>query len=255
MIDIHSHILPRFDDGAVNEEESIAMAREAVRQGITTIVASPHHRNGKYNNNRTEVLNHTEIMNQLFVQEGIPLKVLPAQEVRIFGELLEEYEAGDVLSINDDGKYMLIEFPSASVPRYAEKLLTDLQFERITPIIVHPERNQELMENPSLLYNLVKKGCITQVTAASVAGMFGKKVQKFTFSLIEANLTHLIASDAHNLSSRSFYMDVAFNTIEKKYGYDTVDLFLSNAEAVVNGKGITKDMPERIKTKKFLGIF
>ncbi|MUV37182.1 Protein-tyrosine-phosphatase [Lentibacillus sp. JNUCC-1] len=50
MIDIHSHILPGVDDGAQTEQDSLAMAREAVRQGITTIIATPHHRNGSFDN-------------------------------------------------------------------------------------------------------------------------------------------------------------------------------------------------------------
>ncbi len=41
-IDFHSHCLPGIDDGAVDVRESVAMLREALRQGIHTVVATPH---------------------------------------------------------------------------------------------------------------------------------------------------------------------------------------------------------------------
>ena len=42
MIDIHCHILPGIDDGAQSIEDAIEMAKQAVSQGITTIIATPH---------------------------------------------------------------------------------------------------------------------------------------------------------------------------------------------------------------------
>ena len=52
MIDIHSHILPGIDDGAKNIEDSLAMARQAFDQGITQIVATPHNKNGTFDNGK-----------------------------------------------------------------------------------------------------------------------------------------------------------------------------------------------------------
>jgi len=42
MIDIHSHILPGLDDGARDRETALEMARMAVDDGITTMIATPH---------------------------------------------------------------------------------------------------------------------------------------------------------------------------------------------------------------------
>lgn len=127
--------------------------------------------------------------------------MVPVQELRIYEELIEDFDNNEVLTINDSGTHMLIEFSSAHVPRYAEKLLYDLQMKGITPIIVHPERNKEFIENPTMLYEFVKRGALTQVTAGSVAGKAGKSVQKFSMQLIELHLTHFIASDVHNINS------------------------------------------------------
>jgi protein-tyrosine phosphatase len=42
VIDLHAHILPGVDDGPRSLEEALTMARLAVADGITTMVATPH---------------------------------------------------------------------------------------------------------------------------------------------------------------------------------------------------------------------
>ncbi|MFB8422106.1 tyrosine-protein phosphatase [Priestia megaterium] len=255
MIDIHSHILPGIDDGAQVLEDSLDMARQAVSEGIHTLIATPHHQNGKYINEKSSIIQRVDQLNAELEKQKIPLIILPGQESRIYGELVEDYIEGKVLTLNDNHKYVFIEFPSSQVPRYAEQLLFDVQSEGLTPIIVHPERNSKLLENPDLLYNFVNKGALTQVTAGSVTGRFGKKIKKFSFDLINANLTHVIASDAHNVSGRNFLMAEAMDVIRKEYGMDMIEQFYSNALAITDGAVCFKESPEKIMKKKFLGIF
>ncbi|MRX73007.1 tyrosine protein phosphatase [Bacillus lacus] len=254
MIDIHSHILPKLDDGAQTMEDSLTMAKAAVAEGISSIIATPHHQNGRYNNNRRNILESTDTLNKTLLQENIPLKVLPGMETRIYGEIVEDLENSQILSLNHSN-YLFIELPSDSVPRYTEKVLYDIQLRGYTPIIVHPERNAGITENPDKLYNLVKKGALTQITASSVCGYFGKNIKKFSHQLIEANLTHFIASDAHNISNRTFKLTEAMDIIHKEYGNDLVYLLTENAALLAENKTVYKEMPQHIKKKKFLGIF
>ena len=254
MIDIHCHILPGIDDGAATMEDSLAMARAAVKEGITTIIATPHHKNNQFINPKSSILTKVNDLNTVLKQENIPLTILPGQEVRMYGEVLEDYYKEEILTLNYT-KYLFIEFPSSSVPRYAERLLYELQTEGIIPIIVHPERNKELQEKPDLLYQFVKNGALTQVTASSVAGYFGKNVKKFSEQLIESNLTHFLASDAHNVHNRSFKMMEGLDVVEENFGLDYVYLFKENAELLLEDRNVVKEIPERIQRKKFLGIF
>ncbi|MFD0826433.1 tyrosine-protein phosphatase [Neobacillus sp. M.A.Huq-85] len=248
MIDIHCHILPGIDDGAKSFEDSIAMAKQAAKEGIHTIIATPH-LNSKYDNRKPQILDQVEKLNHVLQEHGVGVKILPGQEPRIYGEILEDYQQNQIQTLNGSS-YLFIEFPSNHVPRYTERLLYDLQVKGLTPIIVHPERNSELMERPELLYQFVEKGALTQVTASSVAGYFGKKIKEFSNQIIEANLTHFIASDAHNITSRSFKMEEAIYLIQSKFGDDQVYLFRENAELLVNGENVIKEVPEPIKRKK-----
>ncbi|WP_394172432.1 tyrosine-protein phosphatase [Guptibacillus hwajinpoensis] len=254
MIDIHCHILPGIDDGAKDTSESVEMARQAVSQGITQVVATPHHKNGSFDNALHDVLTKVSELNSDLQREGINLEILPGQEIRLYGEMIDDLDI-DLLTVNNSGVYLLVEFPSSHLPRYANKLLFDLQLKGIVPIIVHPERNREIMENPSKLYQLIKEGALSQVTASSVTGSMGKKIKKFSLDLISHNLAHFIASDSHNTTTRPFELRHAYETVEQELGTTMRYMLQENPQELIKGRMIDKDMPERIKKKKVLGLF
>lgn len=255
MIDIHCHILPGVDDGAKHMTESIEMAKSAVSQGITTIIATPHHLNGSYDNYKIDIIEAVKQLNEQLQAEDIPLTILPGQETRINGDMLADLEDGHLLPLNETSGYLFVELPSNHVPRYTNQLMFDLQVQGVKPIIVHPERNKELMENPNILYELVRDGTLTQITAASVAGKFGKKIKKFSLQLIESNLTHFIASDAHNVTTRGFAMQEAHSVIKSAYGTSLLYWFMENSQLLAEGELVVGESPVRIKKKKILGLF
>jgi protein-tyrosine phosphatase len=185
MIDIHSHILYGLDDGAKDLAGSIEMARQAVAEGITSVIATPHHRHPSYTNTKTDVLLGVQQLQAELQKQSIPLTVYAGQEIRIFGEMVDVLIHNDELLTLHNSEYVLVEFPSSSIPKYTEQLFYDLLVKGFTPIIAHPERNAEIAENTDKLYRLIKNGALSQVTAASVAGMFGKKTQKLSLERIE----------------------------------------------------------------------
>ena len=254
MIDLHCHILAGIDDGAQTMADSLDMARAAVNEGIQTIIATPHHKNGRYENTKLEIIDRVAELNDRLKEENIPLDILPGQEPAIHGGLLSGLTLGEVGTLNHT-QYIFIELPAGHVPRYTEKLLYDLQLEGKVPVIVHPERNQEITERPEILYKLVKNGALSQLTASSVSGNFGKKIKSFSEQLIDANLVHFIASDAHNTNKRGFHMEHAYTNIDTRYGVDMVYFFKENAELLINDRNVYKEVPQPVKKKKFLGLF
>ncbi|XRG77818.1 CpsB/CapC family capsule biosynthesis tyrosine phosphatase [Rossellomorea sp. GAMAL-10_SWC] len=257
MIDLHCHILPGLDDGPITMEDSINMARAAVDNGIHTIVASPHHQNGRYNTDRKEILEKVEELNKVLNEKAIPLTILPGQEVRLYGELIQDFELNRIVSINDGRRYLLCELPSAHIPRFTKKLFYEMQANRIIPILVHPERNKVLINEPDILFEFVQKGILTQLTASSITGTFGKKIQKFAFKCIEANLVHIIASDAHNTKNRNFELIDAYEVIREKFGIETEFQMRENAQSILNGDILYPEEPLKLKQNIFsrlLGI-
>ncbi|WP_313469519.1 CpsB/CapC family capsule biosynthesis tyrosine phosphatase [Carnobacterium sp.] len=255
MIDLHCHILPGIDDGAKDIEDSIDMARAAVAEGITHILATPHYKNGHWDNEKKDILLLVDELQAELDARDIPLTIFPGQEVRINGELFEDLEEDKIQFIDEGNQYVLIEFPTPSIPAYTESLFFELQKEGVTPIIVHPERNRAVLKDPNVLLPFVEKGALAQLTAASYTGGFGKAIQKVSKQLVEANLVHFIASDAHNISSRSFHMKEAYRKLEKEFGREKVNEYQQVTKDLVNGEVIISPTPRTVKQAKFLGLF
>ncbi|WP_192986660.1 tyrosine-protein phosphatase [Carnobacterium mobile] len=255
MIDLHCHILPGIDDGAKDIEDSIDMARAAVTEGITHILATPHYKNGHWDNEKKDILVLVDELQEELDARDIPLTIFPGQEVRINGELFEDLAEEKIQFIDEGNQYVLIEFPTPSIPAYTESLFFELQKEGITPIIVHPERNRAVLKDPNVLLPFIEKGALAQLTAASYIGGFGKSIQKVSKQLVEANLVHFIASDAHNISSRSFHMKEAYRKLEKEYGREKVNEYQQVTKDLVNGEVIVSPTARTVKQAKFLGLF
>ncbi|MBH0230813.1 tyrosine-protein phosphatase [Halobacillus yeomjeoni] len=254
MIDLHCHIIPGVDDGVQTMEESLALARLAVKEGIETVVAAPHHLHSTFRNPKSSIIKKVSELNKELKNEGIPLEVLPGQEVRLNGDILNAFKREEVLAINHTSGHVYIEFPNHEVPTYTNRVFYDIQMEGYKPVITHPETNRTFRQNPDLLYQLVKNGAITQVTAASFVGKNGKAAKKFAFQLIESSLTHIVASNAHS-KKRGFYLADAYEKIEKKFGSSTVYQFMENAHVVLDGEMVYTDRPSPMKSNKILGIF
>ncbi|SEC11529.1 CpsB/CapC family capsule biosynthesis tyrosine phosphatase [Paenibacillus sp. GP183] len=254
MIDIHSHILPDLDDGSTSLSESLEMAREAVKQGIHKIIATPHHANGTYLNETSRVEQSVHTLNEELQLQGIPLTVYIGQEIRLYRDLLEDLDHSRIVTLNRS-KYMLVEFPSSHIPNYTDELFHELGIQKITPIIAHPERNQEIKENPSRLLELIEKGGLSQVTAHSILGGFGKTIQAFSMNLCKNHLAHFLASDAHNLTNRPCVLGQAYQTLRENLGNDVADLFQQNARCVLEDHSLLKEIPvwSRRKWFKFWG--
>ena len=250
MIDLHCHLLPGVDDGARTLEDSLAMAQQAVAEGIIHVLVTPHHKNGKYLNPKEAVLEATAALQTELDDRGISLTLYPSQEIRINGELMDDIENGDILFVDEEHRYLLIEFPTLSIPEYTEQLFFKLRQQGITPIIVHPERNQAVIDDPNILLPFIERGALAQLTASSYVGAFGKDIAKLSHLLIEANLVHVIASDAHNVHGRGFHYKKAFSQLDAEFGPEKVDYFRQNAKDLLNGDVVHTEAPVEVSMKR-----
>ncbi|GMK38200.1 tyrosine-protein phosphatase YwqE [Paenibacillus sp. CCS19] len=240
MIDIHNHILPGIDDGPRNWEEALELARNAVANGITTVIATPHHAHEQYHNPAEGILSLVEQMNERLILAAIPLQVHSGQEIRIHQELLDSWEQGKrggLLTLSGT-KYMLIELPSGRVPEGTEELVYELTLKGITPIIAHPERNRELAADIGLLKRLIDCGAFAQVTAHSLIGIFGRGVEKTAWTMCRQGLIHFVASDAHHVTKRYFCLREAYQAIQEKMGAQTVNYYKRNAQLLLDNAPI-----------------
>lgn len=237
MIDIHSHILPGMDDGAQSLEISLQMGRIAYDNGVQDIIATPHVIAGVFDNRRPHILQAVEDLKRAYKEHDIAVNILPGAEYHLEPDLVERLKKRELVTLNDGGRYLLVELPQSIVPDYTTEVLYELQIVGVRPVIAHPERNHRLMANPALLELINNRGAVMQLTAASLTGLFGGKVQKNAWTLINDSNTVVVASDAHSTHGRGPRLGEAYLEIRNRLGQETAQLLCSeNPERLVKGQ-------------------
>lgn len=202
MYDIHCHILPGVDDGAADIEESIEMVIMARNNGIDTIIATPHYIEYENYNNSKNNISILNALNKELVNKDIDTTIFLGNEVFITPNILNLLNRGEITTLNNS-RYLLIELPILSIPIFVEKLIYELRIKGIIPIIAHPERNLNVIENPNKLYNLINKGALVQLNIPSIEGKYGDETKDTAKLLLRHNMVHFIGTDSH--SKRSVY--------------------------------------------------
>ena len=254
MIDIHNHILPCLDDGPDNLEKSLEMARIAADDGIKIIVATPHSNNGFSNIYPDKILKEVERFNQALEEEGIPLTVLPGSDVQIDYNLLDDIKDQKVMTVNNNNRYIILEPSSFGFPQNLPDFIWKLKLSGITPIFSHPERNKTIQEDINMLYDFIRQGALSQITAMSLTGKFGKKAHKCAVSLLKHNLTHVIATDAHSVRRRPTILSRALKVAKTIIDPDNALQMVTDIPSqIIKGDQLT--IPEPMRVKKNLGVF
>lgn len=252
MIDLHSHILPGVDDGARDIHEAIGIIKDSVGDGVATIVATPHFFIGGYMPSKEEIRDKIYKLTEAALLEGLSIKICPGSECYVDYQLVDMVRDGKVMTINDGGKYILVEFPRMELPSSATDIFFQLQMEGITPIIAHPERNIAIARDPNILRHFVEKDVLAQVNVGSLMGFYGSEVQKIAKIIIAHKMAHIIASDAHRLGmahKRSF--TEGYRIVQSLLGDD--EAFKSIKEApkrILEGKGIRVPEPIEYRPKR-----
>ncbi|MFJ8064774.1 tyrosine-protein phosphatase [Psychrobacillus sp. NPDC096426] len=249
MIDIHTHILPGVDDGAQTVVESMELIEQAIKEGITDIIATPHADNPHYDVPQNVVLEKIELLNTEMKKNNVFINIHPGQEIRIGQTTIEKLTNGELLTLANS-KYVLIELPTGGIPANTIQIIQGILNLDKVPIIAHPERNRAIAEKPSRLLKLINHGALAQITAGSLAGHFGRNIQKQSLQLVEANLVHTYGSDAHHTKTRPFLFDAGLSYLEKHKKLYAVDIFLeNNARILENGEVIILEPKDLGKTK------
>lgn len=243
MIDIHAHILPEIDDGAADWATSLEMCRMAAADGVSAIVATPHMLDGVYNVSRATVLTKVEELRQRLSDAGVAITVLPGADIHVESDFLALLKAGQLVTINDAGKYVLVEFSHYTLPPRSSEFLFSIRTTGTIPIITHPERNFDIQRRPDIVAEWVGTGNLVQVTAASITGHFGSAARELAESLLRANLVHVVASDAHSVKERSPILSAARAAVTTAVSAEVAErLFMTNPEHIVKGEEF--ELPE-----------
>ncbi|MGL4624614.1 MAG: tyrosine-protein phosphatase [Culicoidibacterales bacterium] len=229
IVDIHNHVLFDIDDGASVVETSHSMVATAAEQGTQLLVCTPHY-DHEYKQIRQDCEERLAVL-QAQAPKGIELAL--GLEVYLQANLGELYDQQRIWTLNQS-RYMLVELPMREYPDYTEKVLTELLQRGIVPIIAHPERNQQLRENPALAQTLAELGCQFQLNLSSLLGRHGERIQTVANMFLERGLYCCVGSDAHNESTRPMLMQAG----QQALGQEVFDQLMAMATHIVMDEAI-----------------
>lgn len=238
MIDLHSHILPAFDEGAENLDVSFKIIKAYLKNGISTAVCSSHIEDLTPEN--VEKLEKSFYAFRLKVKEFFPaFTVVFGAEVSINSGIIERENFLRKLTLNKNGKYILIELPYLDIPIFFKNEIYNLCLHRFVPIICHPERNIRIIKNPDVLEDYINIGALVQCNTGSILGQYGKKSQQAILHFLKYQYIHFLGSDVHNVRNRALFWQESLKKIKK---YTDVrylrEITSINAEKAIQGEDI-----------------
>ena len=213
-------------------EMACAMAEMAIEDGVTHVIGTPHACPGRafvpelIKERRDELQSRFE--GRLVIATGC--------DFHLSFENLQDIRHDATRFTLNQKNYLLVEFADFSIPRSLDQALHELQLAGLRPIITHPERNPLIRTQPERLFQWLRQGCYVQVTAQSLMGKFGKAAQEMSLQWLDENVVHLIASDAHNITSRPLRLKETFDFVAKTRGENIAQaLMVDNPRAVFEG--------------------
>jgi protein-tyrosine phosphatase len=254
MVDVHSHILWALDDGAKSLEDALAMAEDAIADGISHVVGTPHC-SSQYPFDFSKVRATRQALSEKLNGR---LELATGCDFHLNPENLLAIRKDSAPYCINQKDFLLVEFNEYSIPPAMDQTLHELQLAGLRPIITHPERNAILRSQPERLLNWVRLGCFTQITAGSLAGVFGPGAKEDAWNWMARGLVHFVASDAHNTARRPLKLKFAYDSIAEQLGEETARaLLVENPLAAFNGEPLPyvpeiEEPEERRKRKRFL---
>jgi protein-tyrosine phosphatase len=216
------------------------MCRLAGNDGIRKIVATPHIMEGVYENTKESILGKINNLQEELSGRKIEVRLLPGADIYLTPALIAEANS---LTLNNSGKYLLVELPETFVPVQVQGIIFRLLAKGLIPIISHPERNPQIEKNPRLLYEFIRQGALAQLTAAGLRGRFGKRAAKLSRLFLTHCLVQIIATDAHSVKGRPPLLSRAVEVAAKLVGSERARALVTTIpESIIAGENID-DVP------------
>lgn len=205
LIDIHTHILPKIDDGSQSLEESIELIQNSVEQGCTDIFLTPHsncvlEKGIMYTEER--IIRLKKEINRL----KIPVHLYKGNEIYIKEKNIEHIvnalKYKELYSMNHT-RFILVEF-SPYLNKIEEILycLSLLLINNWYPIIAHAERLNPQITTVDNVIKFKKLGCKIQINYYSLVEETDIEIKKFARELIRNELVDFLGSDCHSIYHR-----------------------------------------------------
>lgn len=210
MIDLHCHILPGLDDGAMDVQDSLAMALQAQQDGITVICATPHIRHD-HDVRIHEISGRVRALQAQIDEGGIDVTVVPGGEIaETEADRLSDEQLA-LAALGGAGGWVLLEPAPGPMSASLERTAGGLAERGVLTVLAHPERHADA-DFMDRLARLAGMGCVIQWTSEFIAEIAPQELLR---ALADAGLLHLLSSDAHSSrAGRPVRLTAGFERLE-----------------------------------------
>ena len=215
LYDIHCHILPGVDDGAKDMDMALSMIEKEIDAGVETIILTPHFRKEMFEPDMEDIWSAYDTLVDETRNRNIRMYL--GCEFHANMEMVETLDR-DLRPTLADSRYVLTEFSSSSTRAFIKERADALLTAGYYPIIAHIERYRALRKDFDFIADLIEMGCEMQVNADAVIGRNGLGAQRFCKKLMQEDMLHYVASDAHNLRGRASHMGECCEYLKKHMG-------------------------------------
>ena len=240
LVDMHVHLLAGLDDGPRTREDAVAMCRMAQEEGVQMAAATAHQNDHWPDVTPDRIRDAARLLSDDLAEAGVPFAVFPCAEVMADPETPEAWAGGGLLSVADRRQYMLLEMPHGT---FVDLRPTAERLRRagVRPILAHPERNREFLEEPERIEDMVRAGCLVQVSSGSVTEPPGPGGEKALANWFRRGVVHLLGSDGHSPRRRQPRMAAAYERIRQWAGRAVADRVCST-----HGMAVLQGLPLRV---------
>ena len=196
-VDMHSHLIPRIDDGSKSIEESISLLRQLIDLGYKKVITTPHIYYELYPNSSEIILKGLSQLKAVIKKEELDIELEAAAEYFMDDHFEGLLEKDDILTIGST-KMVLVEMSFFAAPPKLYDYLFRLQTKGYQPLLAHPERYSFYNNDIQKFEELKDRGCLFQINLLSLQGHYGKSVQKMAEKLLKVNMVEFFGTDLHN---------------------------------------------------------
>lgn len=226
MIDTHCHLLPGLDDGARNAGETIELAAELAKAGVTAIVCTPHFTR-RYPTDHDAALAALDDVRSLLAENEIAVELELAAEVGPSAAL--DAPDAELERRAIARRFLLVELEPDTPGQFLAAAVERLADVQLTPVFAHPERCRAVQRNTQTLVAARERGALAQVVATSLAGAWGPTVEHAAWMLVASGRADLVASDAHRPDRPREGLAPVLGALREKLGTDETTRLVEDA--------------------------
>lgn len=240
LVDLHTHVIPRVDDGAPSMESALETLRSLYVDGVKSVVATPHLNASDTHGGRRASVDATWPRLLRRTQAAVPqLKLYRGFEIQLDSP---NPDLSDPALRLGGSRFALVEFRAFTIPVQSAEALRRIADGGYVPVLAHPERYSGYHTGFEIANEWRAAGALLQVNGGSLLGEYGNGVRLIAQRFLTDGLIDLIASDNHARPGRSPSLRSVWDYLVARGLQEQARLLLS-----ANPGRILKDqMPERV---------